>query len=237
MRKLMCLFLMTIPIAAIAQKDLFMSQFNGVNNWFFSSPDIKLIQKYVYYNDSATVHAVDSATITIIKNNSAIHYEASGLELFSDSGYMVKMSHSNRYMLISKIAKIDTLQLAAIFSQVFSGFATFKQISAARGNTEWELYGGTAGINSAKLVLDLEAHQVKSLEMFMAGNHPLVRPFKKAGQTAEPTVIIKVDYQYLPGTGHYKAGTLRDFIIVNTAGITPAAKYKDYRIKLIPGKQ
>src|ERR1700756_3870430 len=105
MRKLICLFLMTIPMAATAQKELFMNEFSGVNDWFFSRPRITLVQKYTYYSDSATTRAVDSAAITIIKTNSAIHYQANGLELFSDSGYMIRISSSNKYMLVSKAAK------------------------------------------------------------------------------------------------------------------------------------
>jgi|GEM_PF-3661680 len=237
MRKLISLFLLTVPFAAAAQKDLFLNEFNGVNNWFFSRPNVALVQKYVYYSDSATTRAVDSATITIEKKYTAIHYQANGLELFSDSGYMVKINHTARYIIVSKTAKTDTGQLKAIFSQAFSGFTAFKKITEVNGSSEWELSGGTAGVNSATLVLDLAAHQVKSIKMFMAGNHPLVSPFKKAGQTADPTVIIKVDYQYPPVSDNYNAGTLRDFIIINASGITPAAKLKDYRIKLIPGKQ
>ncbi|MDR3697047.1 hypothetical protein [Mucilaginibacter sp.] len=237
MRKLINLLLIMIPFATSAQKNLFMNEFNGVNNWFFTQPQIALVQKYLYYNDSTMVHAVDSSVCTIIKNNTAIDYKANGLESFSDSGYMVKINHAGKYMIVSKIPKTDTPQLRAIFSQGFAGFGTFIKRGAARDMSDWELSGGTAGINSARLVMDLKAHRIKFLEMFMAANHPLVSPFKKAGQAADPTVIIKVEYQYPAGISTYDAGMLSDFITINGVSITPSAKYKDYRIKIIAEKQ
>ena len=94
MKKLICLFLLTIPVAAMAQKDLFLTEFNGVNNWFFTQPKVTIAQKYFYYADSAMTHPVDSSVITITRNYTAIDYKANGLESFSDSGYMVKLNQA-----------------------------------------------------------------------------------------------------------------------------------------------
>ncbi|WP_295667381.1 hypothetical protein [uncultured Mucilaginibacter sp.] len=237
MKKLICLFFMTIPVAAIAQKALFLNEFNGVNNWFFSQSKITVAQKYFYYADSAMTHPADSSVIMITRNYTAIDYKGNGLESFSDSGYMVKLNQAGGYMIVSKTAKIDSTQLKAVFSQGFSGFTSFIKKVEPNGFIAWELSGGKAGITSAILLLDLKAHQIKSLLVFMAANHPLVRTLKKAGQATVPTVIIKVDYEYLPDTGQNNSGTLSDFININAVNIAPSEKYKGYRIKLIPGKQ
>lgn len=236
MKKLIILFLLIIPFAATAQRDLFMKEFNGVNNWFFSRPQIRLVQKYSYYNDTASSVAIDSAICTIIKKNTAIDYKAGGLESFSDSGYMVKISHADKYMVISKIKATDTAQVRAILNQGFGSFNVFTKNSREESPSDWNLSGGTAGVNSARLVMDLKGHKIKYIEIFMAPNHPLISPFKKAGGQAVP-VIIKVDYQYTDNGNERDVAKLSDFITVSADSITPSEKYKAYRIKLAPEKK
>lgn len=236
MRKLISLLLFIAPFAASAQKNLFLTEFNGVNNWFFTQPKIALVQKYVYYNDSTMVQPVDSTDVIISKTNTAIDYKANGLESFCDSGYMVKINHTGKYMIVSKTAKTDTAQLKAIFNEGFSGFAAFRK-TGAQGISTWELSGGKTGINSASLVLDLKNKQIKSLEMVMSGNHPLVSAFNKPGQAANPMVTVKVAYRYLSGADAYNTGALSDFIAVDGSNISASAKYSDYRIKLATEKQ
>jgi hypothetical protein len=237
MKKLICIFFMTMPVAVMAQKNLFMDELNRVNSGFFMQANVSLVQTYFYYADSAMTQLVDSSIIVVTKNNSAIDYKANGLESFSDSGYSVKINDAGGYMIVSKTAKTDSAHLKALFSQGFSGFGSFNKKVTPGGFNEWELSAGTAGINSATLLLDLKSRQIKSVKMFMAGNHPLVSPFKKAGQTTAPTVIIRVDFRYLPAAESHNAGKLSDFIKIDSAEISPAAKYKGYSIKLIPGKR
>ena len=237
MRKFIALFILIIPAVAPAQKDLFMAEFNEVNNWFFNQPEIVLVQKYIYYKDSSMIYPADSSVCTIIKNNTAIHYRIAGLESFSDNGYMVKISHTEKFMIVSKIEKTDTAQLRTLFSEGFSGFNTFVKTIPEKNCSRWELGGGTAGVNSARLVLDTKNHKIKFLEIYMASSHPLVSPFRKPGQETDPTVIIKVDYYYLGKIKKEEVETLNDFITINEGRITASAKYKEYRVKLLTEKQ
>ena len=233
MRKLILMFILMLPFVASAQKDLFLREFNEINNWFFDQKEIVLIQKYIYYKDSSMIYPIDSSVCTIIKNNTAIHYRIGGLESYSDKGYMIKISHDAKYMTVSKTEKTDTAQLRTIFSEGFAGFNTFKKTHSEKNNSSWKLAGGKAGINSARLVMDMKNHKIKFLEIFMDGNHPLVSPYRKPGQEANPTVIIKVDYQYQEKIKKESVETLSDFISINNDSITTSAKYKDYRIKLL----
>jgi len=237
MRKLITILVLMLPVVAAAQKDLFMKEFNAVNNWFFVQKNIVLVQKYTYFNDSSAVNPTDSSLCTIVKNNSAIHYKIAGSESFSDKGYMVKISHFSKYMTVSKTEKTDTAQLRTIFNEGFSGFNTFTKTFLARDISLWELGGGIAGVNSAKMVMDMKNHKIKSLEMFMSGNHPLISPFRKPGQETNPTVKIKVDYQYPTNIKKQDVESLSDFIVINDSSITPSPKYKDYRIKLLTENQ
>lgn len=237
MRKLIALFVLLLPVVALAQKDLFLKEFNEVNNWFFMQKNIVLVQKYNYYSDSSMVYPADSARCTIIKNNTAIHYKIAGSESFSDKGYMVKISHLSKYMIVSKTEKTDTAQLRTIFNQGFSGFNTFTKTVCTKDISFWELGGGTAGVNSAKMIMDLKNHKIKSLEMFMSGNHPLISPFRKPGQETNPTVKINVEYQYPTNIKKQDVESLSDFIVINDSSITPSPKYKDYRIKLLTENQ
>ncbi len=237
MRKFAAIFILMLPFAASAQKDLFMKEFNEVNSWFFNQPEVELIQKYIYYKDSSMVSPVDSSVCTIIKNNTAVHYRIAGMESFCDKGYMVKISHTDKFMNVSKVEKTDTAQLRNIFNEGFAGFNTFKKNMPAKNISSWELGGGTAGVISAELVLDLKNQKIKFLKIYMAGSHPLVSPFRKPGQTSDPTVIIKVDYQYLSKIKKEDVQSLCDFISINEDAITPSEKYKDYRIKLLTEKK
>lgn len=233
MRKLITILVFMLPIVATAQKDLFMKEFNEVNNWFFMQKNIVLVQKYTYFNDSSKVYPTDSSVCTIVKNNSAIHCKIAGSESFSDKGYMVNLSHSAKFITVSKTEKTDTTQLRTIFNQGFSGFNTFTKTLLQRDICLWELGEGTAGVNSAKMIMDLKNHKIKSLEMFMSGNHPLISPFRKPGQETHPTVKIKVDYQYPTNIKKQDAESLSDFIVINDSSIAPSQKYKEYRIKLL----
>ena len=85
--------------------------------------------------------------------------------------------------------------------------------------------------------MDLENHKIISLEIFMAGDHPLVSPYRKPGQEAGPTVIIKVDYEYLARIKKEDVETLSDIISIAENSISPSAKYKGYAIKSLIGKQ
>ena len=232
MRILIVIIAIMLSLSASAQKDLFMKEFNEVNNWFFVQKNIMLIQKYIYYNDSSMVNPVDSSSCTIIKNGTAIHYKVKGMESFSDSGYMVKISQAQKVIYVSKAAKTDSTQLSALLNQGFGEFRVFTKTPTTIDISSWELTGGQGGVNSAILVMDVKNHEIKFLEIFMAGDHPLVSPFRKSEETAT-AVMIKVDYQYMPNVKKYEIKKLNDFIIIQDNGITPATSYENYQVKLL----
>ncbi len=217
-----------LPVLANAQKPLFMKEFSAVNSWFFARPQAVLVQKYVYYKDSAMVSPSDSAVCTIAKNGTAIHYKITGLESFSDKGYMVKISHADKYLYVSKTAQVDTATLNAIFNEGFSSFTTFSRSAGAKGLVKWELKGGVAGVNSAILLIDLPGHQIKSLQINMSADNALISPYQKKGQP----VVVKVLYQYYNAIPKGETENLSDYISISGSNITPAAKYKGYTIKL-----
>lgn len=234
---LIILVILLFPVAASAQKDLFMKEFNEVNNWFFIQPQASLVQKYTYYQDSALVHPIDSSVCTIIKNAGAIHYRIAGMESFSENGYTIKISHADRSLNVSRTAKTDTAQLRALFNSGFSGFKIFVKTVPVKEVSTWELSGGTEGVNSARLMMDMKEHKIKSLHIYMAANHPLISPFKKLGQETDQAVIIKVDYQYQANIKNQDLNTLSDFITINEGSIIPSAKYKEYKVKLLAENQ
>jgi len=237
MKRLITLVVLLFPVAASAQKDLFMKEFNEVNNWFFVQQNIMLVQKYTYYNDSSMVYPIDSSVCTIIKNATSVHYKVNGLESFSDNGYMIKISNTDKYMYVSKTTKTDTAQLRTLFNEGFSGFKTFIKTVPAKDISSWELAGGTAGVNSARLVMDIKSHKIKFLQIFMAADHPLISPSRMPGQETDSPIIIKVDYQYTESINERDIETLSDFIIIDKGSISPSAKYKEYKIKLLTGKE
>jgi len=65
MRKLITILVLMLPVVAAAQKDLFMKEFNAVNNWFFNQKNIVLVQKYTYFNDSTKVYPADSSVLSV----------------------------------------------------------------------------------------------------------------------------------------------------------------------------
>ncbi|MDB5210221.1 MAG: hypothetical protein JWQ30_1048 [Sediminibacterium sp.] len=233
MRKIIFLLIVVLPFAAFAQKELFMKEFNEVNNWFFVQQNSMVVQKYTYYKDSAMSNADDSSFCTIVKNKNAIHYKVAGMESFSDSGYMVKISHADKYLYVSKTGKTDTAQVRALFNAGFAGYNTYSKKGSSDNTSSWELTGGINGVNSARFVMDLHNHKIKYLEIVLAGNHPLISPFRKPGQESDQAVIIKVEYQYPTDIKKKNIETLSDFITIRENNISPSPKYKEYQIKLL----
>ena len=228
MKRITCLLLAFIPMLAIAQKPLFVSEFNKVNSWFFSKPQIMLEQKYFYYNDTSMLSPADSAVCTITKSGTSIHYDVIGLESFSDNGYMVKISHTQKSMYVSKTAVLDTATLSAIFNEGFSGFNIFSRSVVGTGIVEWKLSDGVAGVKSAILLMDVDGHQIKSLQMNIDADNVLTSPYQK-----DQPSVIKIIYQYNTYIPKSNSKKLSDFITISDSSISPAEKYKNYDLKLI----
>lgn len=230
MRKLLLIFGILIPFFASAQKELFMREFNEVNSWFFLQPEVMLTQKYTYYKDSSLAQPVDSSVIKIVKNRSAIHYLMTGVESFSDSGFMIKIRNDEKKIYVSRTLKSDTAQLRQIFNDAFSGFHKFTKTAQGKELSCWELSEGVAGVTSAKLVMDLKKYKIKYLLMYMSSGNEIISAYKDPNAESEPLVILRVDYQY--ENKIVKEPSLSDYIVIKGESISVSEKYKDYQLKL-----
>jgi len=233
MKKCILLVLIVFPVVAGAQKESFLREFNEVNDWFFRQNGIILDQKYYYFNQSDTSPAIDSALCHIVREGTSIHYIFDRVELFSDSGYTVRLNHQSRDIVVTKTPRTDSTTIKMLFNEGFSNFAGFKRILMANNLICWEMTGGVAGVSSAVITMDLMNHRITELVTTLDENHPLVNVYGKPDKTGARKIIIKIEYHYYPVVDQVDIFRLSDFIQVNDTLISAASKYKDYNIKMI----
>ncbi len=124
MKKIILYIALIIPLISIGQKDEFL-EFNQVNDWFFRQAEMTLNQKYFYYDQGLSSHIIDSMTCRIIRYGKSVHYKFQKAELYSDSGYIVRLDHSSAFILVSKMDLSDSSMIKTLLTQGFSNFTVF----------------------------------------------------------------------------------------------------------------
>jgi hypothetical protein len=219
-----------IPLISFGQKDKFMWEFNQVNDWFFMQKEMIIQQNYFYYNQDLSSHAVDSMTCRIVRNGESIHYKFQNAELYSDSGFIVRIDHSTALILVSKMDISDSSKLKTMLDQGFSNFKDFKNTVFGNGLNRWELTGGVSGVRTAALTLDLINHQIKEIVLAMDENNPLVSVYGKSNAKGFKEIILRIVYSYSPKVEIADLLQLSDFILFEGELVMPSSEYSGYKI-------
>lgn len=233
MIKSILFLLMIIPVVAGAQKESFLKEFNQVNDWFFRQNKIILDQKYYYYDKSDKSPVLDSALCRIVRDGTSLHYLFNTVELFSDSGYIIRLNHESRNIIVNKTPRTDTTTIKMLLSEGLSNFTGFTKTIHANNQSCWELTGGIAGVSSAILTMDVMNHQIEDLIMVLDENNPLVNVYGKPNPDGLRKIIIKIVYHYSSDVDQADLVHLSDFVKIENELISAAPKYDYYNINII----
>jgi len=234
MRKYLLLFIVffLIPVLAIAQIDEFQKEFTKVSRQYFSQSIIKVTQHFLFSLGSADTVPFDSGYCYIEKNGSMMHYQFNGVESFSDGTFLIRISNPAKNMFVSRIIHADSSAPALIFSKGFSNFKNVEKKKSVVDFSQWKLTGGTLGVFSADITIDIRENRIRSIIAELSPDHPFVSQISQNSSGKRSEVFIRIDYTYLKEISKEQP-QLSDFINVKNDLITPAEKFKDYQIKFI----
>ena len=155
-----------------------------------------------------------------------------GVECFTDSSYVIKLSNPDKFMLVSKNSHPDSMELTLLFSKGLSSFTKFEKKAIGRGRFIWDLSGGTEGITSMKIVIDIENFHILSLLSELAPDHPLLMQFNSKKLGLFHKMFVRTNYDYSKELIKLQS-QFSDYIQVKNDAVVPSEKYKDYEIQFI----
>jgi hypothetical protein len=225
--------LSALHLSAFAQQEQFQRNMADVNRRFAAEENILVTQTYLFSRDSANAASFDTGFCFVQRKSGTTFIEFSGVESFAGENYLVKVNNTGRLMMVAKHDGSDTSAIGFLPAESLAAFQRCEKREIDGESRVWSLSGGTRGVISIELAVDLHEERIRYIVAELAPDNPMLAQINSAKVDRSRRVFIRIAYAY-SSTLSREQPRLADYIRLKDGEITPAERLRDYRIVVMP---
>lgn len=194
---------------------------------------VEIVQRYTFSYDSTLAAPFDSGVCLIRKHAQNYHVDFSGVELYTDGKYVVRVSNPSQLLVVSQTK--DDLNAAQSLEMIASftlGFQTSTLVGYENNVVQYQLTGGRYGSRSMVVEIDTLLSRIERVVLEVSGEHPILAQLYAMPIVKRKPVFIRIDYSYSNGNPT-PMPRMTDYFSIVDAKIVPAQRYHDYQLQVV----
>ncbi len=216
-----------------AQEQELSDNLRGVADRLRSAQSMRVSQRYTFSYDSLMATPFDSGHCAIHKRGNVVYVDFSGVEMYTDGNYIVRVSNPSQLMVVS-FAKgsIDVAQVVEMFSPYVAGFEKLRINHQGGSVLQYALSGGRFGTRAITIEIDTTFRQLVGVVMEVSGDNPILAQLFVSPTAKRKPVFIRIDYSY-SYLDNSHIPSLTDYLTDDDGFYAPSSKYAGYQLQVI----